>query len=347
MAETQTTSHELPFVTVIMPVRNEEKYISSALDSVMNQQYPPEKLEILVVDGMSDDRTRQIAAEKHKPGIHLEVLDNPGRIVPIAMNIALRRARGEVIIRVDGHSEVQADYVQRCVEHLGNDALAGVGGRVDTVGQTPSAEAIALAMSSRFGVGGSAFRTKTQDSVFADSIPFPAYPRQIVARAGLYDEELVRNQDDEYNYRIREMGGRLLLASDIVTRYYSRGTLKSLFKQYFQYGYWKVRVLQKHPRQMSLRQFVPALFVSALLGNLALALVLPALWWLFVGILGSYLLAAVTTAAWLSWQRKKNYFFTLIAAFAALHLGYGSGFLLGLVKFSGRWRDKAGLVPVA
>lgn len=345
MGEGSVTAHETPFVTVIMPVRNEEKYIGAALDSVLKQHYPPEKLEILVVDGMSDDQTRRIAAARQKPGLNLAVLDNPGRIVPKAMNIALRQAHGEVIIRVDGHCEVQADYIQRCVEYLSKDSLAGVGGRVETIGQTPGAEAIALAMSSWFGVGGSAFRTQTQSSIYADSIPFPAYPRQTVARAGLYDEELVRNQDDEYNYRIRELGGRLLLASDIVTRYYSRGTLRSLLKQYFQYGYWKVRVLQKHPRQMSLRQFVPALFVFALVGSLAAALIFPRLWWLLVGVLGSYLAAGITTAAWLSWHRKKNYILTLTAAFAALHLGYGSGFLVGLVKFARRWQDKTGLTP--
>ena len=167
-------------------------------------------------------------------------------------------------MRVDGHCEIASDYVRRCVEHLRRGEADGVGGSIETIGATPPSRAIALAMSSRFGVGNSAFRTERAATHLVDTVPFPAYTREMMRRAGPFDEELVRNQDDEFNFRIRELGGRILMAADVRSRYESRGSLRSLARQYFQYGYWKVRVMQKHPRQMSARHFVPAAFVSAL-----------------------------------------------------------------------------------
>jgi GT2 family glycosyltransferase len=178
-----------------------------------------------------------------------------------------------------------------------------------------------------------------------DSVPFPAYTREIIAKVGFYDEEMVRNQDDEYNYRIREAGGKLLLAADVQSKYYSRGSIKKLWKQYFQYGYWKVRVLQKHPRQMSLRQFVPPAFVASLIVSLIFALLIPIFWFIFAGITGVYLfsnlLASILSAANKDWQ----HLFLLPIVFAILHISYGLGFLVGLVKFANRWNDKIGKVP--
>ena len=220
-----------------------------------------------------------------------------------------------------------------------------MGGPIRTVGETPLAETIALAMSSRFGVGSSAFRTETTRSMLADSVPFPAYTRQIVQKAGLYDEELVRNQDDEYSYRLRELGAKLLLAPDVRSIYYSRGSLARLWKQYYQYGYWKVRVLQKHPRQMRLRQFVPPIFVASLLAALLLAFFTPLGRWLLLGIGGAYLAAnlaaALLTAARAGWRHLP----LLPLVYAILHLSYGLGFLGGLLRFAGRWGDKVGKVP--
>lgn len=249
-----------PPVSILLPVRNEAKNIYEIISSILNQDYPGE-MEILVVDGMSTDDTRAIIAGicSQHAGINLRILDNPGKIVPTGMNIALREAQGEIIIRVDGHCIIAPDYVRRCVAHLLKDGVDGVGGPMQSIGETRLAETIALGMSSQFGVGNSAFRTTSGVSRLVDSVPFPAYTRAMIERAGLYDEELVRNQDDEYNYRIRELGGRILLADDVRSKYYSRGSLGKLWRQYYQYGYWKVRVLQKHPRQMSLRQFVPGL----------------------------------------------------------------------------------------
>ena len=331
-----------PPVSILLPVRNEAKNIHEIISSILNQDYPGE-MEILVVDGMSTDDTRVIIAGicSQHAGINLRILDNPGKIVPTGMNIALREAQGEIIIRVDGHCIIAPDYVRRCVAHLLTDGVDGVGGPMQSIGETRLAETIALGMSSQFGVGNSAFRTTSGVSRLVDSVPFPAYTRAMIERAGLYDEELVRNQDDEYNYRIRELGGKILLADDVRSKYYSRGSLGKLWRQYYQYGYWKVRVLQKHPRQMSLRQFVPALFVLGLVGSLLL-LTVPGLgsvgWMLPLLYLTANLAASILVAGKAGWRHMA----LLPVVYAILHMGYGSGFLVGLVAFAQRWGDKIG-----
>jgi succinoglycan biosynthesis protein ExoA len=328
----------IPFVSVVMPVRNEGPFMTRSLGAVLAQDYPADRMEILVIDGMSVDGTRALVTELSTQHSNLRLLDNPARIVPTGLNIALAAAKGEVIVRVDGHCEIASDYVRRSVEHLEAQGIEAVGGPLETVGETNMASAIAVAMSSSFGVGGSAFRTVKGKSIFTDTVAFPAYRRDAVERAGLFDEELVRNQDDEYNYRLRKLGVKILLASDLNSRYYSRGTLRSLAKQYFQYGFWKIRVLQKHTWQMQPRHFVPFLFVIT---SLALIILVPffqlAQWVLGVE-LGLYvianLMASVLTAAKAKWRSLP----LLPIVFAVLHVSYGLGFLVGLIRFSHRWR---------
>ncbi|HEY3312231.1 MAG TPA: glycosyltransferase family 2 protein [Anaerolineales bacterium] len=312
----------------------------------MEQDYPPRYMEILVADGMSDDDTRKKILSLARSDHHalVVILDNPAKIVPTGMNIALRQARGEIIIRVDGHCMIDRDYVSKCVEHIQMDGVDGVGGPMESLGTTRIAKIIAIGMSSLFGVGNSVFRTVTGKSMLVDTVPFPAYTRQIIDRAGGYDEELVRNQDDEYNYRIRELGGKILLAIDVRSKYFSRTSLAGLWGQYFQYGFWKVRVLQKHPLQMSSRQFVPPVFVLALLLSALLAL-LP-LSRPYASIVPfSYLIANLGAAFWIASRRRWASLPLLPIIFAILHLSYGLGFLVGMVKFSGRWNDKLGKVP--
>ena len=328
---------ELPRVTIVMPVRNEERYIERSLGSVLAQDYPCDRLEVLVADGMSTDGTRPLV-ERLGKGRDVRLIDNPRRIVAPGLNAAIAEARGEIVVRVDGHCVIAPGHVRRAVEILQREEIAGVGGPIETVGETPLARAIAVAMSSRFGVGGSAFRTAGHEPVFADTVPFPAYPRRVLDEAGPFDEELVRNQDDEYNYRLRRHDKRLLFAPDLRSRYYSRAGLRALARQYFQYGFWKVRVMQKHPRQMRLRQFAPPLLVAALgLGALAapwsrLGLVLLAA----VG--GLYLLANLAASLHTARSVPPRFRLLMPVIFAALHLGYGSGFMVGLVRFALRWR---------
>ena len=333
-----------PLVSVILPIRNEAHYIAGSLGAVLAQDYPADRMEVLVVDGMSTDGTREIVESMRTSFPRVHLIDNTRRIAPTALNAAIARARGEVLVRVDGHCEIDRDYVSRCVEHLRNDGVDGVGGPLQTIGESLAARCIAVAMSSTFGVGDSAFRTVNNKTMLADTVPFPAYTRNIVERVGLFDEELVRNQDDDYNYRLRKIGAKVLLAADVRARYYSRSSLRSLWRQYFQYGYWKVRVMQKHPRQMRPRQFIPPLFVGALLLSLAVAsfsFILGSWFALPFGLAaGSYALANLAASASIIARRSDwSLFWLLPIAFAILHVGYGLGFLVGLVKFRNRWGD--------
>jgi succinoglycan biosynthesis protein ExoA len=325
-------------VTVIMPIRNEAGYIHDSLLSVLNQDYPREKMEILVVDGMSDDGTRETVLKLQEQYPLIRLINNPGKIVPIGMNIALQQAKGEIIVRVDGHCQIQPDYVSKCVHYLISSDIDGVGGPMETIGETDIAQGIALAMSSPFGVGGSAFRTVKNSTMLVDTVAFPAYRAETIQKNGLYDEELVRNQDDEYNYRLRASGGKILLTPDIRSRYYSRSSLKSLWRQYFQYGYWKVRVMQKHTRQMVWRQFVPPAFVGFLVIFSLMALFSTTAFFLLLLGIAAYIAANLAASAWTAAQYGWRYFPYLVASYAILHFSYGAGFLYGLVKFASRWK---------
>jgi glycosyltransferase involved in cell wall biosynthesis len=330
-----------PFVTVVMPVRNEGAFMARSLGAVLAQDYAADRMEVIIADGLSTDETRAIVEQLacEHPHIPVTLLANPGQIVSTGLNLALARARGEVIVRVDGHCEIAPDYVSRCLRHLQAEPVDAVGGPIETVGLTPLSRAIASAMSSPFGVGGSAFRTVKDKQRLVDTAAFPAYTRRALELAGAFDAELVRNQDDEYHYRLRKLGGRILLAPDVRSRYYSRSALRPLWRQYFQYGYWKVRVMQKHPRQMSLRQFVPVAFVMALLGSALLAPFSILGRALLTLVAGSYLLANLTASVWTARQSDWRYLRWLPLIFASLHISYGLGFLQGLVKFWNRWGD--------
>jgi glycosyltransferase involved in cell wall biosynthesis len=338
-----TVNH--PFISLLLPIRNEENYIEACLKSLRAQDYPADRMEILVADGLSTDNTRQIVSNWMKQDPRIRIYDNPKQIVPTGLNLLIPQAKGDILIRVDGHCVLASDYVSKCVRHLLEDGVDGGGGPMHSIGQDIISQVTAVAMSSKFGVGNSSFRTETGLTKLADTVPFPAYTRSIIEKVGFYDEELVRNQDDEYNYRIRAAGGKILLADDVRSDYFSRGSFAKLWKQYFQYGYWKVRVLQKHPRQMSPRQFVPPLFVLSLLVALVLSLAVPWAWWVLAGIIGAYLMANLTASLLTALRAKLHAPWLLPLAFSILHLAYGLGFLVGLVRFAGRWGDKIGKVP--
>jgi len=341
MKTTTTETADLPLVSLVMPIRNEGLFIAEALGAALAQDYPAERLEVIVADGMSTDATRQIVRRLQVADSRIRLIDNEGQFVATGLNAALRAARGEIIARVDGHCVIAPDYVRQCVHCLQEFEVDAVGGPIETVGETYVAQTIALAMSSRFGVGGATFRTVKDQRMLVESLAFPAFQRSAVERAGFFDEELVRNQDDEYNYRLVSLGGRILLAPEIRSRYYSRSSLRSLWRQYFQYGYWKVRVMQKHFAQMRLRQFIPAVFVSVLLLALLAAPFSSLGASLLVGVAGAYLLANLLAAVLTCGHTGQWRLLPLLpVTFAILHVSYGLGFLTGLLKFWNRWGDR-------
>lgn len=332
MSDKEQTAARLPRVSVLMPIRNEAAYIERSIQAVLAQDYPPDLVEIIVADGMSTDGTVDLIRQIQATHPNIRLLENPGRIAPTALNLATEAASGEVIVRVDGHCEIADDYISNCVHHLLNEDVQGVGGSVETIGETPMAQTIALAMSSTFGVGNSAFRTVQDKTMLVDTVPFPAYPRRVVEEIGPYDESMVRNQDDEYNYRIRKMGGRLLLASDVRSRYYSRAGVGSLWRQYFGYGFWKSRVLRKHPRQMRARQFVPGAFVLCVLVGLIFSPFSRRVRAMLIGTLLAYAGASGYASASLASRAGWSHFPRLPLAFGAIHFSYGAGFWLGLLE---------------
>jgi succinoglycan biosynthesis protein ExoA len=324
------------FVSILIPIRNEAAYIERCLQAVLDQDYPPEQIEILIADGMSDDETRLIIGDYQQTHKNIRLIDNPGKIVPTGLNIAILQAKGDIIIRVDGHTLIAPDYAKRCVETLMRTDADNVGGCMTAVGTTAFGKVVAVATSVPFGVGNSRFHYSDKEEE-VDSVYMGAWPSDVFKRVGLFDEELVRDQDDEFNYRLREKGGKIILNPEIKSVYTVRSSPKLLFKQYFQYGYWKVRVLQKHPRQMSLRQFIPPLFVMGLIAALIMAMIIKWGWLLLIGYTGLYLVANLAASMLTAYQKGWKYFWSLPVAFATIHVSYGAGFLVGLMKFWHRW----------
>lgn len=332
-----------PRVSVIMPVRNEERYIQRSLGAVLDQHDVPD-LEVIVVDGASDDRTvervRSLAAQRSTP---VEVVTNPHRIVPISMNLGLQKATGDVIVRVDGHCIIEPDYIQHALEALRQTGVECVGGPMRTVGETRVAHAISVAQSSRFGVGGVAFRTSSE-AAFVDTVAFGAYRSEVFDRVGTFDEELVRNQDDELNLRLTRAGGRIWMDPRIRSTYFSRGTFGGLWRQYHGYGRYKVRVMRKHRTVPSVRHVVPAAFVGGLGAAMATSLArktpFPVL-----GIVIPYLAALEMSSTVAAEERSQR---PLVArAMATMHVAYGVGTWRGLIEEFRPWRSAGHGVDVA
>ncbi len=323
---------EQPLVTIVLPIRNEASYITRCLDAVIAQDYPLEKIEIIIVDGQSDDGTREIAAQYASRDPRIRLMENPNRIVPTALNRAIRAARGVVIIRVDGHAVIAPDYVRRCVQVLDEVDADCVGGPIETVGETAMSRAIALAQSSPFGVGSASFRY-ARDARYVDTLAFGAHRREVFDRVGWFDEALVRNQDDEFNFRLIRAGGKIWLDPRIRSTYFSRSTLRALWNQYFGYGFWKIRVIQKHHSVASWRHLAPAALVLTFMGAAIISLlvqnVVPFSLVAFVYVFGS-LNASVIQSVQNGWR----YFHILFFAFAAMHFGYGFGFVYGLIRWN-------------
>lgn len=316
-----------------MPIRNEAAFIERAIRSILHNSYPAEKMEILVVDGMSDDGTREIVRRLSQGDNRVRMLDNPRRIVPTAMNIGLKAARGELFIRIDGHAEIPTDYVVKSVQCLREHPQAWVsGGSIRTVADTYTGRAIAAAMRSPIGVGNSRFRLGEYEG-WVDTLAFGTHHKWIVDKVGYFDEELVRNQDDEFNLRILLAGGKIWMSKAIQSTYFSRGSLPKLWRQYFQYGFWRIRTLQKHKRPATFRQLVPLIFVwSFLLLGLAGVAWRP-LWILLAVEVVLYVLGLI--AGVVDVGRKAGWRYAPVAPviFAILHFAYGTGSLWGAVRF--------------
>ncbi|GAB4423034.1 MAG: hypothetical protein Kow0031_01370 [Anaerolineae bacterium] len=318
-----------------MPIRNESKYIERSLGAVLRQDYPANRLEVLLVDGRSTDATREIVGRLAGRYANVRLLDNPAQIQAAALNVGIRAARGDIIVRVDGHTFIEPDYVSACVAHLLAGDADNVGGMMRAQGDTVVGQAVALATTSPFGIGGSKFHY-TDQMHYVDTVYLGAYWRKTLLEIGLFDEEYVINQDYELNIRLRQAGGRILLSPAVKSVYVPRGSLRGLWRQYFRYGRWKTRTLRKHPASLQWRQLAAPLFVAALAVSGLLGLLVRPFRWLFGAVAGSYLLANLLASTIAASRGGWRYLPLLPLVFAALHVGWGAGFWAGLVSPPGR-----------
>lgn len=319
----------LPTVTVIMPIFNEAASIPQSLGAVLNQNYPPELLEILVVDGGSTDDTPAIVQAMSQNCHRVRMLPNPRRITPSSLNVGILAATGDIIVRVDGHTVIAPDYVSQCVTSLVQGKADNVGGLMRPIGTTYVGQAIALAISSPFGVGDSKFHYSQQEQ-YVDTVYLGAYWRKIFDQIGLFDETLAINQDYELNYRLRQAGGKILLNPAVRSIYTPRSSLRSLWRQYFRYGQGKVRTLHKHPESLRWRQAVPPGLVGTLLSTLVGGLFWKPFRSLFGLLAGCYLLANLVASTIGARRAGWRYWPVLPFIFATIHFAWGLGFWFGL-----------------
>lgn len=319
-------------VAVIIPCRNEEAFIGKCIESFISQTYPKELLTIVVADGMSTDKTRDIINKYIRDGQNVKLLENKGLTAPKGMNMGIRETDTDIVIIFGAHAYADENFVLENVKALDNKEVACSGGVIKTVNDNDMGAAIAQSMMCPFGVGNATFRY-CEEECFTDTVGFGAYRREILEEVGIFDDELVRNQDDELNFRVIKSGKKILLSPKIKSTYYGRASFSKLWKQYFQYGFWKVRVIQKHKRPAALRHLIPLLFVLFLFGGAILSLFWKPIRWAYFLILAVYLILDLVFATKLSLRSKLKYFPYIAMTFPILHLSYGSGFLLGIFNF--------------
>lgn len=319
-------------LSVICPIYNEEKYIAKCIDSILAQDYPKDDLEVIFVDGMSSDRTREIVAEYSAKYPFIRLIDNPDRIVPPAMNIGIKASVGDIIVRLDAHAVFPQNYFSELVKNLHKLDADNVGGvcRTLPINDTPVCRSIAYVLSSSFGMGNSHFRIGADSIKEVDTVPFGCFKRELFDRVGYFDEELTRNQDDEFNGRIIKNGGKIFLLPDLVIDYYARDTVAKVYKMFYQYGLFKPLVNKKLGQPATIRQFFPLLFVLGLILGPLTFLISSAFIWLYLGVLLVYL----TLAAVFSSKESRSLKEVLIKiwVYFVVHFAYGWGYINGIIK---------------
>jgi succinoglycan biosynthesis protein ExoA len=322
--------HSKPMVSIVLPCRNEQGFIQACLESALNQDLPEGEFEIIVADGMSTDGTREYLQEMARQHAQIRRLDNPGRIVSTGLNAAIRAARGEIIVRMDAHTIYAPDYVRQCLAVMNETGAENVGGPMQTVAKTFMERAIRAVFHSALAVGGARSHQAGYEG-YVDTVIYGCWKKSIFERLGDFDEELVRNQDDEFNLRLTRAGGKIFQSPRIRSWYHVRGSLTALFCQYMQYGYWKTLVIRKHRAPASFRHLVPGTFVGCLCLTMVLALFWSPALWVAGGLAVLYaavaMVLSLVTAARTQWSLLP----VLPVVVGCFHLGYGYGFIRGVL----------------
>ncbi len=318
----------VPFVTIAVPCRDEEAYIEECIRAVQTQDWPRDRVEILVADGMSVDATREILGRRAADDSRIHLVDNPSRIQAAGLNECIRRARGEIVVRIDVHASYATNYVQTCVAALERSGADNVGGAARPKAKTFFQRCVAAALRSPLGIGGSKFRNPDEQG-FVETVWPGAFRRDVFERVGLFDSRAITNEDAELNQRIIESGGRVYMSRDIVAYYYPRETMGALARQYFKYGQGRARTLLKHGRLLSLRPALP------LLGLVGEAIVLVGAPWYIGGLsVAAYALATGAEAVRVGREEGALAIPVIWAIFPVLHASHAGGFAMGLVKYA-------------
>lgn len=329
---------ESVFVSIVMPCYNEERFIQTALDNLCNQ-YDKKYYEIIVVDGLSTDKTREVIENfgRIRSDVSLRVIDNPDRNIPKALNLGIAAARGEIILRMDSHAAPSPGYVRRCVELLLKDdaAVVGLYCQVRPSAETVMARAIAAAVSHPFGIGDASYRlSQARPQQVVDTVAFGSFRKSLWKEVGGFNELLHTNEDYDFNYRVRAAGGLVLLDRAEHTTYFARGTLRDLITQYSRYGKWKARMIRLHPPSIKWRHLIAPCFVLSLLLLPVVGWWWSPAWWLLALEALMYLSLAVYFAAKISRREDNRLAFTLLlpVVFFTLHITWGISFLLSIIQ---------------
>jgi len=322
-----------PLISIVIPCRNEEKHIGKCLDSIVANDFSEGGLEVLVVNGLSEDATEDVVREYARRYPFVRLLRNADRITPIAMNIGIKSAKGDVVILVNAHSVLDKNFLIHSIEYLEKTGADAVGGTLRTINDIDSliARAIPLAADSALGAGGRRYRTRTEEGWVRDTLPYCAYRKEIFEKVGLIDEDLVRAQDAEFNYRILRSGGKIFYTPKIKAHLHTRPTLGKLWRQHYQYGCHKPLVTRRAGMALMWRQSIPGLFLGSLFVSLILTLICRPFLWLFLFILSSYVIAVLIFSLIVSINNGIRYLFVLPVVFVTLHFSYGIGYLKGVM----------------
>jgi succinoglycan biosynthesis protein ExoA len=321
---------DTPFVSVVLPVFNEERHIEACLQSVLEQDYPRDRYEVIVADGGSTDRTRDIVGAIARRDPRVRLIDNPGRLQASGLNRAILASRGDLIARQDGHAEWAPGHLSRSVALLQSTGADNVGGRQDAVGEGPSGRAIARAMSSPFGVGGARFRYSGREAEMP-TVFLGTFRRSALERVGLFDEAYPPHEDYELNERIRSTGGRVVFSPDIRTRYHVRSGLRALGRQYYRYGRGKVRVARASPRVIRPYHLVAPALVAALPVTAAMVVTGRGRRLALAGA-GAYAVACLVAGQQAGRGESLEVRGRIPAAFAVMHVAWGAGFWAGALE---------------
>jgi len=315
-------------VTIAMPSFNEEHYIEACIASVQAQDYPPELIEILIADGRSTDKTREILARLSAADPRIRMIDNPARLQAAGLGLLVKEATGDIIVRMDVHAEYAPDYVRRCVETLERTGADNVGGAQRAKARTPFQQALCAALGSPLGVGGAKYRSAEAEG-FVDTVFLGAFRRRVFESVGLWDPGAITNEDAELNQRILDSGGQIYLSKDIIVHYFPRDSIKALATQYFRYGRGRARTLLKLGRFPTLRPLLPFFLVS----GAAALLVTPPLWPFAPAAFATYALATGAEAVRVGAKLGPRAIPTIWAIFPVLHASHGAGFAAGLWQY--------------